>query len=135
MKKTNIILIIVIAILMGVMIVSLMGNSRTYASFDSAAKHPKISYDIVGTLDTTQEIIYNAKVNPDEFSFYMFDQDNKLAKVIVNKPKPQDFEKSTQVVATGRMKEGVFHASSVLLKCPSKYQGASPAVKLKKVGE
>ncbi|HHB51644.1 MAG TPA: cytochrome c maturation protein CcmE [Saprospiraceae bacterium] len=128
MKKTNIILIVVIAILMGVMIVSLMGNSRTYASFESAAEHPNISYDIVGTLDTTKEIVYNAKVNADEFSFYMYDQDSSLSKVIVSKAKPQDFEKSTQVVATGKMKEGVFKASSVLLKCPSKYEGGSPSI-------
>lgn len=135
MKKTNIILIIVIAVLMGVMIVSLMGNSRTYASFDSATKHPNISYDIVGTLDTTHEIEYNAKVNADEFSFYMFDQDSKLAKVIVSKPKPQDFEKSVQVVATGKMQDGIFQASSVLLKCPSKYEGGSPSMEVKQIGE
>jgi cytochrome c-type biogenesis protein CcmE len=135
MKKTNIILIVVIAILMGVMIVSLMGNSRTYASFESAAEHPNISYDIVGTLDTTKEIVYNAKVNADEFSFYMYDQDSSLSKVIVSKAKPQDFEKSTQVVATGKMKEGVFKASSVLLKCPSKYEGGSPSIEVEEVGK
>jgi cytochrome c-type biogenesis protein CcmE len=133
MKKTNIILIVVIAVLMGVMIVSLMGNSRTYASFESAAKHPNISYDIVGTLDTTKEIVYNAKINADEFSFYMYDQDSSLSKVVVSKAKPQDFEKSTQVVATGKMKEGVFKASSVLLKCPSKYEGGSPSIEVEEV--
>jgi cytochrome c-type biogenesis protein CcmE len=135
MKKTNIILIVVIAVLMGVMIVSLMGNSRTYASFESAAKHPNISYDIVGTLDTTKEIVYNAKINADEFSFYMYDQDSSLSKVVVSKAKPQDFEKSTQVVATGKMKEGVFKASSVLLKCPSKYEGGSPSIEVEEVGK
>ena len=134
MKKTNLILIVVIAVLMGVMIVSLMGNSRTYASFESAAEHPNINYDIVGTLDTTQEIVYDAKVNADEFSFYMFDQDSSLARVIVNKSKPQDFEKSVQVVATGKMQDGIFKASSVLLKCPSKYEGGSPSIEVKEIG-
>ncbi len=133
MKKTNIILIIAIAIIMGVMIINLMGNSRTYASFESAAKHPNISYDIVGTLDTTKEIVYNAKVNSDEFSFYMYDQDSNLSQVIVSKSKPQDFEKSTQVVVTGKMQDGIFMASSVLLKCPSKYQDVSPSIKVKNV--
>ncbi len=134
MKKTNIIIIVGIAVLMGVMIVSLMGNTRNYATFAMAGKHNK-SYDIVGTLDTTKSIIYNAKVNPDEFSFYMKDQDNKEAKVVVSKPKPQDFQRSTQVVVSGKMKGDVFYASSILLKCPSKYEGSSPAaIKTKPLG-
>lgn len=135
MKKTNLILIVVIAVLMGVMIVSLMGNSRTYSNFESAAEHPHINYDIVGTLDKTQEIVYDAKVNPDEFSFYMFDQDSNISKVIVSKSKPQDFEKSVQVVATGKMQDGIFQASSVLLKCPSKYEGGSPSIEVKEISK
>ncbi len=35
---------------------------------------------------------------------------------------PDTFEKSTQVIAEGKMgSDGVFHASLVLAKCPSKY--------------
>jgi len=127
MKKTQIFLIVAIAMILGLMIVSLWDNSRTYANFHEAAKHPNKSYDIVGTLDTTQPIYYDARVNSDEFSFYMFDQDSVNMKVVVSKPKPQDFEKSTQVVATGKMGDKVFLCSSVLLKCPSKYEGGSPA--------
>ena len=36
-------------------------------------------------------------------------------------PKPQDFERSEQVVITGNMKNDVFVADKILLKCPSKY--------------
>jgi len=127
MKKTQIFLIVAIAIILGLMIVSLWDNSRTYATFSEAAKHPNKSYDIVGTLDMSQPIYYDAMVNSDQFSFYMFDQDSVNMKVVVKKPKPQDFEKSTQVVATGKMGDKVFQSSSVLLKCPSKYEGGSPA--------
>ena len=128
MKKTHIFLIVAIAIIMGVMVVSLMGESRSYANFALAADHPNKSYDIVGKLDTSQAIVYDAKVNSDEFSFYMFDEDNNNFKVIVSKPKPQDFERSMQVVVSGKMDGDVFRASNVLLKCPSKYEGGSPAV-------
>ena len=127
MKKTQIFLIVAIAIILGLMIISLWDNSRTYTTFSEAAKHPNKSYDIVGKLDMNQPIYYDAKVNSDEFSFYMFDQDSVNMKVVVSKPKPQDFEKSTQVVATGKMGNKVFLCSSVLLKCPSKYEGESPA--------
>jgi cytochrome c-type biogenesis protein CcmE len=33
------------------------------------------------------------------------------------------------------MKEGVFKASSVLLKCPSKYEGGSPSIEVEEVGK
>ena len=128
MKNTQIFLIVGIAIVLGLMIISLWDNSRAYASFEKAAKHPNKSYDIVGTLDTTRPIVYDAKVNSDIFSFYMFDQDSVNMKVVVSKPKPQDFEKSTQVVVTGSMAKDAFNGTSILLKCPSKYEGNSPAM-------
>jgi cytochrome c-type biogenesis protein CcmE len=35
--------------------------------------------------------------------------------------KPQDFERSEQIVLTGQMVGSEFHASGILMKCPSKY--------------
>ncbi|MCK5846868.1 MAG: cytochrome c maturation protein CcmE [Bacteroidales bacterium] len=133
MKKTQIILVVAIAAILGLMIVSLWDNSRSYATFEVAAKHPNKSFDIVGVLDMNQPIYYDAKVNSDAFSFYMYDQDSVNRKVVVNKPKPQDFEKSTQVVVTGSMKGGEFKGTSILLKCPSKYEGGSPAIEIEEV--
>jgi len=133
MKKTHIFLIIAIAVLMGVMVVSLNTNSGSYANFKVASENPNKTYDIVGKLDTTKEIYYNAIENSDEFSFYMYDENNLNKKVIVNKPKPQDFERSTQVVVTGSMKGDEFRAKNILLKCPSKYEGKASDIKVKKL--
>ncbi len=133
MKKTHIFLIIAIALLMGVMVVSLNTNSGSYANFDVATKNPNKTYDIVGKLDTTKTIYYDAIENSDEFSFYMFDENNINKKVVVNKPKPQDFERSKQVVVTGSMKDDVFFAKNILLKCPSKYESQGSDIKVKKL--
>jgi cytochrome c-type biogenesis protein CcmE len=133
MKKSHIIMILIIAVILGLMVTSLMGKSRTYATFSEASEHPHRSYDIVGKLDTTKAIVYDAIVNPDEFSFYMYDELNRSSKVIVHQPKPQDFERSTQVVASGKMEGEVFMAKSVLLKCPSKYEGQSPSIQTKEI--
>ena len=122
MKTSHIIIIIIVAVVGIGAMVSLMSESRSYADFPTAAKHPDKSYDIIGTLDTTQAIVYDAMVNPDEFSFWMYDDRGNHSKVIVSKPKPQDFEKSISVVLSGQMDGNVFRASNVLLKCPSKYQ-------------
>ena len=122
MKTSHIVIIIIVAVVGIGAMVSLMSESRTYADFPTAAKHPEKSYDIIGTLDTNQAIVYDAMVNPDEFSFWMYDDRGNHSKVVVSKPKPQDFEKSLSVVLSGNMDGDVFRASSVLLKCPSKYQ-------------
>jgi len=122
MKTSHIVIIIIVAIVGIGAMVSLMSESRSYGDFPTAAKNPDKSYDIIGTLDTTKAIVYDAMVNPDEFSFWMYDDRGNHSKVVVSKPKPQDFEKSTSVVLSGNMDGDVFRASSVLLKCPSKYQ-------------
>jgi cytochrome c-type biogenesis protein CcmE len=48
--------------------------------------------------------------------------DGEEKKVVLNAAKPQDFELSEQIVITGKMKGDEFHASDLLMKCPSKYK-------------
>lgn len=53
--------------------------------------------------------------------FTITDGSNVLP-VVYNGVLPDTFEKSTQVIAEGKVSsDGVFHASLVLAKCPSKY--------------
>ena len=52
----------------------------------------------------------------------MRDDAGQVRKVILRAGKPQDFERSEQIVLTGEMKDDVFEASDMLLKCPSKYK-------------
>jgi cytochrome c-type biogenesis protein CcmE len=51
----------------------------------------------------------------------MTDEQGEECLVVYLGAKPQDFEKSEQVVIIGAMKGDVFEASGLLLKCPSKY--------------
>ncbi len=131
MKTTHIILIIVLAVAIGA-VVSLVGDSGSYSDFDFAKKHEDNKFSIVGALDTTEAITYNAIENPDMFSFYMLDSKGKKHKVFVKKAKPQDFEKSVQVVVKGNMTDSAFVADEVLMKCPSKYEGEGMPQKVNK---
>lgn len=56
------------------------------------------------------------------FSFYMSDFKGKEIKVIYKGAIPNNFESSTSVVVTGKYRDGSFHASEILTKCPSKYE-------------
>lgn len=116
MKKTHIIGLIVIALSIGVIITSLSGAS-TYANFTEAFGNPGKKYTVVGHLDHDKEIISE----PLKCTFYIKDKENNTKKVVYNKPKPRDFERSESIVLTGSADGDTFYASEISLKCPSKY--------------
>jgi cytochrome c-type biogenesis protein CcmE len=121
MKKSHIVIIIFIVVAIGV-VISLFMNISTYSNFKKAANNQGKDFQIIGKLDKTKPIIYDAKFNPNEFSFYMTDDKGLVKKVIYSGAKPQDFEKPAQLVVIGCMSgDSVFKAKSLLMQCPSKY--------------
>ncbi len=127
MKKLHIVGIIVIAVAIGVIFVSLK-NTSTYADFTEAIANPDKEYHVVGKLDKAQPQMYDPKVNADEFEFTLVDNKGVAKQVILHKSKPQDFEKSEQIVLIGKMRDNQFHANDILMKCPSKYNDGKPQV-------
>lgn len=119
MKKSSIIGMIIIAIAIGA-IVSTYADSSTYGSFSEALQTKK-ELHVVGKLDLSKEMVYNPQNDANYFSFYMNDNNGKNCKVVFTGAKPQDFERSEQIVLTGEMLGDEFHASKILMKCPSKY--------------
>jgi cytochrome c-type biogenesis protein CcmE len=120
MKTIHIIIIIVVVVAIAVVVTTLTDTS-TYSNFSEAAKKPDREFHIIGKLNRAKPLEYDAKVNANLFSFYMFDENGLEKKVVYHNAKPQDFEKSEQVVIVGQMSGDVFKAKSLLLKCPSKY--------------
>jgi len=113
----------------GIALVLSSQNLSTYATFDTAIQ-TKSKSKIVGQLSLTDPIDYNPEEDPNRFSFYLVDEAGVKKKVILQEPKPRDFERSEQIVVTGRM-DGTeeFLASEVLLKCPSKYKDEELALR------
>ena len=120
MKKSHIIGIVLIALAIGAIFASL-GDASTYATFSIAQSHEGKEFHVVGKLDKSKEMIYNPETDPNIFVFYMKDSDSTEKKVTLHQGKPQDFEHTEQIVAIGKCVGTDFHASSVLMKCPSKY--------------
>jgi cytochrome c-type biogenesis protein CcmE len=127
MKTSHIIGIIVIAVAIGI-ILSTISSSSTYATFNEASKSEGKVFHVVGKLDRQKPYEYNPETNANLFAFYIKDNDSTEHKVLLNKAKPQDFDKSEQIVIIGKMKGDEFIASDVLLKCPSKYSNEKPKV-------
>jgi cytochrome c-type biogenesis protein CcmE len=142
MKKTHLFAIAIIAIAAAI-ILSTTADASVYVGFGEArqraAEGNSTKVHVVGKLprDTQNKPVglqYDPLVDPNYFAFTLVDTNKVAQRVIFNNPKPQDFDKSEQVVITGCMKGNVFMADNILLKCPSKYvkknlnEGATAAV-------
>lgn len=127
MKKVHIILIVIIAVGIGALITTL-GNTNTYAAFEEAKANPEKEYHVVGKLSKDKPLEYDPVRNTDEFIFFMKDNNGVENKVVLHKNKPQDFERSEQIVVIGKMQADAFHANDILMKCPSKYNNGQPQI-------
>jgi cytochrome c-type biogenesis protein CcmE len=119
MKKSSILGLVTIAIAIAV-IITTYSSTSTYASF-SEAKNNGGELHVIGHLDKQKELFYDAAKDANYFSFFAKDNKGQECKVIFTGTKPQDFERSEQIVLTGQMVGNEFHASKILMKCPSKY--------------
>ena len=128
MKKSHIIGLVVIAVAIGV-IISLAGDASSYVTFDKAKamaeKGNTSKIHVVGELKKNihGEIlgIYPSQ-DKLSFTFVMVDDNGQEQKVYYNEPIPPDFKRSEKVVVIGNYQDGLFVASKILMKCPSKYQ-------------
>jgi cytochrome c-type biogenesis protein CcmE len=120
MKKTHIFILVFVVAAIGV-ILSLFANTSTYTDFSAAVDNPGKEFHVIGKLVKDKPIVYDTKVDANKFTFYMTDQKGVERQVTYKGAKPQDFEKSEQVVVIGKIDNNSFEASSLLLKCPSKY--------------
>jgi cytochrome c-type biogenesis protein CcmE len=128
MKKSHILIILVIAGAIGIL-VSTAGDASTYVGFgeayEMATAGNKKEIHVVGELkkDAFGNIVgIEPGLDKVSFSFVMIDEKGKEQQVVYNQPMPQDFTKSEKVVVIGSYSGETFLASKILLKCPSKYQ-------------
>lgn len=121
MKKTHLVALALLGIAVLFMIFS-ANDFSTFSSFERAVESGD-RVKIAGQLSLADPMEYDPEKDPNYFSFYLIDQKNSKKKVVIKEPKRRDFERSEQIVVTGRMVDGgYFLASEMLLKCPSKYK-------------
>ena len=132
MKRIHIIGIVVIALAIGA-ILTTVADSSTYANFKTAIENPEKEFHVVGRVNKENPFEYNPEVNANLFSFYLKDNDGQERKINYNGTKPNDFERSEQIVIIGKMKGEEFAASGILMKCPSKY--ANPEEQRKELNQ
>jgi cytochrome c-type biogenesis protein CcmE len=124
MKKSHIFILIgIAAAIVGLLIFGFPSSDfSTYDTISSAkAKQGKYVH-LIGKLDKTQPIEYDAIKNPNYLSFNLVDSLGAQTKVVYHNSKPAELEQSERVVLQGKMQGDVFECKSITLKCPSKYK-------------
>lgn len=120
--KPKLILGIVSIVLFTSLLMYNFGNSiDTYVNFEQA--DGRSSSHVVGKWYPDGDYGFSRETM--QFSFYMEDREGNVRKVIYPKPKPNNFEQATQLVVIGEMRNEVFYANEMLMKCPSKYNDPS----------
>src|SRR5688572_16454564 len=112
MKKSHIIILLLIVVSIGIVFFSL-NSSETYANFKEATENPSKTYHVVGKLNRQKDIMYDPKSDANLFTFYLVDKEGLEKKVYLHKAKPQDFDKSEQIVVIGKMQDDGFHAKDI----------------------
>lgn len=128
MKKSHILILVVIAVAVGV-IISTTGDASSYVDFgkahELASSGDDKSVHVVGQLKKSPagEVV-DLKKSADNlsFTFVMVDETGAEEIVYHNEPMPTDFLRSEKVVIIGHFQGNTFLAEKILLKCPSKYQ-------------
>lgn len=91
-----------------------------YVSFDEARRSRGV-VQVMGGLDK-QSGRYDQEKN--ELTFVILDESGGRMPVAYRGIKPGNFQDAISVVAIGPYREGRIEAEKLLVKCPSKYQGA-----------
>jgi len=128
MKRSSIILLAVVALLIGALLVTLQ-DASVYATFEMAKKQQPETVTVVAILDLDAPMDFNPKGSI--LTFQAIDKAGQHATVRYNQPKPTDFERSEEITLTGHFTDSAFIATEILMKCPSKYtdgEGVNPDV-------
>lgn len=123
MKKTHIILIVLVAAVAAIL-VSTYTSAVDSVTFAEAKVQMGKQVKVVGTFDKTNPIVYDAMKDPNLTRFHVIDSEGKSVEVFLTdkQGQPMGLAQSENVTLEGKFSEdGTFQASHLLMKCPSKY--------------
>ncbi len=121
MKRKHIIALIVAVGFIGIAAFALVDNKIDYSDFEKAQASGRRA-QVSGTYDKDKGSRYD--VNSNTFSFYMKDRQGHEMPVKYAGIRPNNFEIAPSVVCVGKVEGGVFEASDIQTKCPSRYEGS-----------
>ena len=116
--------IIILGIVLG--LINFFDSNVEYGDFAQAKKTQK-KIQVKGEWVKDRESSFDA--DKIQYTFYLKDDSGEILKVVLDGAKPNNFDLATSVVVKGKYMDKYFHATEVLTKCPSKYEGKTGAMK------
>lgn len=124
MRRTQLFLLLITAALMAALIGTFTSTSES-VDFARAFDEPGVVFKISGTLDFDHPIEYDPASAASTTVFHMLDRSGASREVHLHEPKRTGLEQSESIDLYGKVENGEFHASKMLMKCPSKYNEQS----------
>lgn len=121
MKTKAIVALVLTLFGLAAMIGAFLTNASPYVTIAEAKSIKGDNLHLAGDLD--KSTIRNV-ISKQEVHFSLRDEKGEVIQVVYHGPAPANLGEATKVVAVGGMKEGSFHASKLLIKCPSKYESS-----------
>jgi len=100
MKKTHIILLIAVAVVIAGLL-TMMKDLSTYDTIASARKKEGRFVHLITRLDKSAPVVYDPVKDPNFLSFHALDSLGGRTRVVYRNAKPTAFERSERIVMTG----------------------------------
>lgn len=122
MKKKTILIIVIIAAFAVFAVGAFKSSLTPYVSFSEAEARGS-TVQVSGVV-ADYEATY---IDPADgtFNFSLIDKDGRSMPVKHSGTPPGNFDEAESVVVIGKVRDGIFDAEKILVKCPSKYEGGS----------
>jgi cytochrome c-type biogenesis protein CcmE len=117
-------LIIILGIVLGV--INFFDSNVDYGDF-AQARNTRKKIQVKGEWVKDRESSFDAEKI--QYTFYLKDDSGEILKIVLDGAKPNNFDLATSVVVKGKYMNEYFHATEVLTKCPSKYEGKTGPMK------
>jgi len=121
MKKTHIILLVLIAFAI-VVLISYTGDLSSYETIGSARQKQGKFLNLIVKMDKSVPVQYDPVKDPNLLKFGVQDSLGGKINVVFHNTMPTDMDKSERLVLKGKVQGDVFECSAIVLKCPSKYK-------------
>jgi cytochrome c-type biogenesis protein CcmE len=118
MKKTHIILLVLIAAAI-VVLISYTGDLSSYETVSSAKQKQGKFVNLIVKMDKTVPVQYDPVKDPNYLKFNVQDSLGGKISVVYHNTMPTDMEKSERLVLKGKVQGDVFECSTIVMKCPS----------------
>jgi len=128
MKKTHLILLVLIAAAI-VVLISYTGDLSSYETVASAKQKEGKYVNLIVKMDKSVPVQYDPVKDPNLLKFNVEDSLGGKIAVVYRNTMPTDMEKSERLVLKGRVQGEAFECTAIVMKCPSKYKDNPNAMK------